>query len=334
MMDKILTISVAAYNVEDFLEKALDSCVAIDKDNLDKVEIIIVDDGSTDGTQRIGEWYEDKYKASIKYIRKENGGHGSTVNYSMQYAQGKYFMLLDGDDWVDTASFGELVMRLQKEESDVVSCLYNMVDNDTLKTTLINHNSMFEVNKQYQAEEMLSQAKIFLAGLIVKTSILQKHPFRLQQKCFYVDMEYVTFFVPYVKTVTFYDLIVYQCRTALVNQSTSKLGSVRHADDHIQVAKNLIAFYEVQKTNQVATEKMKYIQKMCIKVIEDVFLLPFSFPISDKEIRKKILNFNAYLKSKDKELYRKKFRKKVNIMRKLRYIGWQFLAVIDSIMNR
>ncbi|MCI9219915.1 MAG: glycosyltransferase family 2 protein [Lachnospiraceae bacterium] len=334
MMDKVLTISVAAYNVEDFLEKTLDSCVAIDKDVLDKVEIIIVDDGSVDGTQGIGERYEDKYKLSVKYVRKENGGHGSTINYSMQHAQGKYFMLLDGDDWVDTASFRELVMRLQEEEADVISCSYNMVDNETGKETLVSHNSMFEVNKQYQAKKMLSRARIFLAGLIVKTSILQRYPFHVQEKCFYVDMEYVTFFVPYVKTVIFYDLTVYQCRTALVNQSTSKLGAVQHADDHIQVAKNLIDFYEVQKASNLSVENMKYIQNMCIKVIEDVFLLPFSFPINDKEIRDKMLKFNDYLYLRDKELYRKKFRKKVNIMRKSRYIGWQLFAVINSIRYR
>lgn len=333
-MDKILTISIAAYNVENFLEKTLNSCVAISRNILDKVEIIIVDDGSVDGTQKIGEQYRDRYKNSIKYVKKKNGGHGSTINYSMQHATGKYFMLLDGDDWVDSSSFSDLIIRLCDEKCDMVSCLYNMVENETQKMTLINHNSIFEVNKQYKADEMLSRAKIFLAGLVVKTSILQEHPFTLQEKCFYVDMEYVTFFIPYVKTVIFYDLVVYQCRTALINQSTSRRGSVMHADDHIRVAKNLINFYEEQKTGNISSEKLKYIQNMCVKVIEDVFLLPFSFPIKDIQIRRKILDFDAYLKSKDKELYNKKFRKKISLMRITKYIGWQFISLIDGIKDR
>lgn len=333
-MEKILTISVAAYNVEKFLGQTLVSCVNIEKEILDKIEVFIVDDGSKDNTERIGEDYQKKYSDSIYYIKKENGGHGSTVNYSMQHAKGKYFMLLDGDDWVDSEQFEKLVVLLEKEESDIVSCSYNMVDNDTLKVKGVDNNKEFTCYQKYKAEEVLNTARIYLAGLVIKTEILKEHPFRLTEKCFFVDMEYVTFPIPYVETVTFYDLVVYQCRTALAGQSTSRMGSVKHADDHVKVAKSLAKFYCKEKERNIEAYKLKYIFNMCAKVIEDVYLLPFSFPVSDKTIRKKILEFDSYLKRTDQELYDIRFRKKVCVMRKTSYIGWRIIAILDRFNSR
>lgn len=332
-MEKILTISIAAYNVERFLAKTLDSCINVDSEVIGRLEIFIVDDGSTDKTKEIGMRYQNDYPDSIIYVSKENGGHGSTVNYSMKHASGKYFMLLDGDDWVDSSQFETLVKLLETETADIVSCCYNMVDNSSLEFVTINPNNTLKTNYIYSAKDVLNSAKIYLAGLIIKTEIIQSHPFLLQEKCFYVDMEYVTFPIPYVNTVIFYNLIVYQCRTALANQSTSRLGTVKHADDHIKVAKSLLRFYNEQKKKGIDDFRLTYIRNMCQKTVEDVFLMPFSFPVTDKEIRNKILEFNSFLRENNTELYYARYRRKVNIMRAVDYFGWQMLSIMDKIME-
>ena len=76
-MEKILTITVPAYNVEKFLEKTLDSFLV--KEILDEIEVLVVDDGSGDGTAAIGRKYQERYPGSFRLISKENGGHGSTI---------------------------------------------------------------------------------------------------------------------------------------------------------------------------------------------------------------------------------------------------------------
>ena len=81
-MTKELTISIAAYNVEKFLERTLESLV-ISKDYLERIEVIIVDDGSIDSTSVIAEKYCRNYPNSFRLIKKENGGYGSTVNCSI-----------------------------------------------------------------------------------------------------------------------------------------------------------------------------------------------------------------------------------------------------------
>ena len=95
-MDKILTVSVAAYNVEKFIRNTLDSCIA--EEIMTDLEVLVVDDGATDATAEIVREYEDKYPQTFRLIHKENGGYGTTVNRSMQEASGKYFRLLDGED--------------------------------------------------------------------------------------------------------------------------------------------------------------------------------------------------------------------------------------------
>ena len=93
---KILTISIAAYNVEKFLDKTLSSLC--NESLSEDLEVLIIDDGSTDKTGNIAKQYEKKYPNIFRYVYKENGGHGSTINKGIELAQGKYFRVLDGDD--------------------------------------------------------------------------------------------------------------------------------------------------------------------------------------------------------------------------------------------
>ena len=87
MTGKLLTISIAAYNVEAFIEQALSSvCVP---EIIDRLEIFVVDDGGTDGTLDIARRFAERYPASVFLVHKENGGYGSTVNYSLAHATGK-----------------------------------------------------------------------------------------------------------------------------------------------------------------------------------------------------------------------------------------------------
>ena len=121
-MEKILTVSIAAYNMEKYIRRALDSL--IDERIIHDLEVFVIDDGGSDSTLDIAKEYASKYPNSIFPVHKENGGYGTTVNYSIQYANGKYFKLLDGDDWFDKNGLYELVNRLKKADSDIILTNY------------------------------------------------------------------------------------------------------------------------------------------------------------------------------------------------------------------
>ena len=88
-MEKTLSISIAAYNVEKFLKNTLASLVA--PEIMDDIEVLIVDDGSKDNTATIGKEFEEKYPNSFKVISKPNGGYGSTINAAMGCGYRKVF---------------------------------------------------------------------------------------------------------------------------------------------------------------------------------------------------------------------------------------------------
>ena len=115
-MDKILTISIAAYNVEKFLFETLSSLKC---KNLDKLEVIIVNDGSKDGTVDVANSFIESYPNTFKIINKENGGYGSTINKGIEFATGKYFKQLDGDDKFDTENLDKFIEELEKIDVDI-----------------------------------------------------------------------------------------------------------------------------------------------------------------------------------------------------------------------
>ena len=132
-MEKILTVTIPSYNVEKYLKQTLDSFLA--EEILEEIEVLIVDDGSKDGTAAIGKEYERKYPGTFRVISKENGGHGSTINRGIQEAKGRYFKVVDGDDWVNTADFIKLVKALKTCTAEYVVTNYYEVNDKTGEKT-------------------------------------------------------------------------------------------------------------------------------------------------------------------------------------------------------
>ena len=182
MEDKILTITIPSYNVEAYLEDCLESFV--NSEVMDDIEVLIVNDGSSDRTEEIARRYESKYPNTYRLINKENGGHGSTINTGAAEAKGKYFKVVDGDDWVDTRSFIHLVKVLKKIDADIVASNYTWI-NHTTKMPEERQEHPFEkieYNRMYNFEEIVVSDKLIKKilhyltckfGIVVITSNLQ-----------------------------------------------------------------------------------------------------------------------------------------------------------------
>ena len=95
---KYISFAIPCYNSQEYMAHAIETILTGGED----VEIIIVNDGSKDNTSKIGHEYAEKYPDIIRVIDKENGGHGDAVNYGLANAEGKYFKVVDSDDWVNT----------------------------------------------------------------------------------------------------------------------------------------------------------------------------------------------------------------------------------------
>lgn len=102
---KVLTVVIPCYNSAAYMDRAIESLLIGDED----LEILIVDDGSSDNTSMIADEYEKKYPSIIRTIHKENGGHGDAINTGLKYSKGIYFKVLDSDDWFDKNSLKEVL---------------------------------------------------------------------------------------------------------------------------------------------------------------------------------------------------------------------------------
>ena len=94
---KYISFAIPCYNSQDYMAHAIESILPGGED----IEIIIVNDGSKDRTSEIAHEYMEKYPTIVKVVDKENGGHGDAVNSGLAHASGKYFKVVDSDDWVD-----------------------------------------------------------------------------------------------------------------------------------------------------------------------------------------------------------------------------------------
>ena len=115
---KILSVVVPAYNAGEFIRDNLDSfCIP---EVIDDIEVLIINDGSVDNTELIAKEYVEKYPDTFKLFNKENGGHGSGINCGIRHAEGKYFKVVDADDWVEKSAFINLIKALRSSCADIV----------------------------------------------------------------------------------------------------------------------------------------------------------------------------------------------------------------------
>lgn len=298
MQEKLLTISIAAFNVEHCIRKALDSIVSAKR--IDDIEILIVNDGSEDGTAEIGAEYEKRFPDSIRLISKSNGGHGSTINTGIENAHGKYFRALDADDWVETDNLDGLIERLSDIDVDMILCNYNECIGD--KVIFMQDFKEIEDNHKYQFNEIINSIQwMCYHSLIFKVSILKEYKIRLDEHCFYVDNEYAMYPLPYVNSFVFYSKPIYCYRIGVDEQSISATSRMKHIQDSKRVSYHVVRFL-----NEIESEINKslytYLERNVSRICAWHFnsLLYFA---PDNEKRKEIAHYDYMIKKKNISVY-------------------------------
>lgn len=222
--DKILSLVVPTYNMEKYLPVCLDSVT----DDIigDTLEVIVVNDGSTDGSLDIIRQYEQKRPDLIKVVDKANGHYGSCVNAGLAAATGKYFKILDADDWFDTRALAAFLEKLATCDTDLVITLRvdELFEGDQ-KVDELRHpfNTVFKDHVYKTSEFYLHthayESEFGMNGMTYRTSLLKDMDFRLPEGINYTDTLYC--FLPYsrVKDFVVYDLYLYHYRIGREGQS-------------------------------------------------------------------------------------------------------------------
>ena len=305
-MSKLLSISIAAYNMEKYLSNAIESCIFSDYLR-NRIEIIVVNDGSKDKTLEIAKSYESRYPNCIKVINKINGGYGSTVNSSISVATGKYFKLLDADDWFNEKGFEKFINRLEDCNSDVVFSDYNTVFEDGKIEGTVSFD--LESGIVYQiSEKHLNAGDYAMHAISVKTNLLKDGNVKLSEKCFFTDTEFVYYSFKWSNTFLYIDENVYQYRLGRNGQSVSKQGMINHVDDAVRVAKKLL---------DDSNKKSKVLE---IITSRSVLFAYHALILCGNKGYEKMKDLDKEIKGKNIDIYMEMANsKKMYLMRKLKY---------------
>ena len=305
-MAKILSIVVPVYNTEKYIRRCLDSILI--NPVLKDIEVIIVSDGSKDNSVNIvKKEYLDKYKDTIVLVEKENGGHGSTINKGLEVATGKYFKVLDSDDWLNSIDFIEFVERLKKEDSDLVVTnysqqhVYNQTENVFVYKDL-KDGRKYDFNKIDL--KILNGEYFMMATATYKLDVLKSANVHLFEKTFYVDMQYNIQAMKDVKTFTYYDLDTYRYYIGRKDQSTNVNSLVKNKLHHERVMKYLVEYYANNKS-KMTKNKAEYIEQILYYMLFTHYTIFCSYDKNYDEAYEQIKAFDEYLKKTDKSLYKR-----------------------------
>ena len=232
--NKLLTVSVAAYNAEKYLKEVLDSFVGLQQ--IEDIEVFVIDDGGTDTSLEIAKNYQEKFPGVFYAVHKENGGWGSTVNYSIQHANGKYFRILDGDDYYDTTELSNFIEYLKECEAEIIISSFTSFNEDNNKVLeTFSPDSTYKKGIQYNIEDVKEKFPLSMHAFTVSTALLKNNNICLKEHCPYRDMEFTAKVISLATTIQFFDSSIYYYRLGREGQSVSKESYLKHIDEHADI---------------------------------------------------------------------------------------------------
>ncbi len=274
---KLLTVAIPCYNSQDYMEHAVETALVGGED----VEILLVDDGSTDRTAEMADQMAAEHPSVIRVIHKENGGHGSAVNAGLADAKGVYFKVLDSDDWLDREAFLKVLDVLHEfvqEGHGVDMLLANYVyEKPSLhKHKAIRYDGVFPERTVFGWRDVkrfkISQ-NILMHSVIYRTKLLKDCGLQLPEHTFYVDNIFVYNPLPSVKTMYYLNVDLYRYFIGREDQSVNEKVMISRIDQQIKVNKLMIDAYDLEKikNKKLRDYMVKYLTMMM--TISSVFLI-------------------------------------------------------------
>lgn len=290
-MDKLISIIVPTYNMERYLDRCLSSLILHDLSLMSKFEVLVINDGSTDRSSEIAHKYEEKYPNTFIVVDKENGNYGSCINVGVKVAKGKYFRILDADDWFDIDVFEQFLYDLSKTDVDIVFTKFRFIQVDGQQNSLcenILYNNEYSLREIDFAKHNVSEV-IAMHGMTYKTSVLRNVDLTLQTGISYTDTEFCFYPLSRVETVIFFDYVLYQYDVSRENQTMSISSRIKSLNSMEKV------FYRISK----------YIKDgNCINSFQRVFLFRICCLIYTTVLlyQDKTYDNNKFIKQVDSEL--------------------------------
>lgn len=305
MKMKILTFAVPCYNSQEYMRKCIESLLT----GGERVEIIIVDDGSKDDTLQIAKEYEHAYPEIVKAVHKENGGHGDAVMAGLSNAGCPYFKVVDSDDWVDTDALQQVLDILEQQWNrhkpiDMLITNFVYCKQGVKHQKVMRYEKALPKNRMFHWDDEIHLKKwhyILMHSVTYRTELVKKSGLQLPKHTFYVDNIYLYQPLSYMKNLYYLDVNLYQYFIGRADQSVNETVMIGRIDQQIRVNKMLFRIYGNADKSSPNLHKylLQYMDMMMC--VASVFL---NIDGSKEALRKKKELWN-YLKRINSGLYRK-----------------------------
>lgn len=303
--EKLLTVIVPSYNMEEYLPRCLHSLVVSDPDLLKRLDVIVVNDGSKDRTSEIAHQFEKDYPGVFRVIDKGNGNYGSCINAGLFAAKGLYVRTLDADDEYDTSAFCRYLAWLRNtvEAGNPPDVVFNDFVKIDLEDKEISHTSYQftgEANFSLADFDYDTKPLVWIHAIAYKTNILRTIGYRQTEGISYTDQEWDTIPMLHVQTTGYCPETVYRYRCGRQEQTCNAAVLLRNFGMHIPIACRILSEYVASAETASAPNRTLVVNqiKAHIRYFYVMYLITHHRDLNDQELVK----YDKLLLQLDKEL--------------------------------
>lgn len=242
-----ITFVIPCYNSADYMDHCVQSIIGAGND----IEIIIVNDGSTDATAEKADRWHKRFPSIIRVIHQENSGHGGAVMAGLRAARGEYFKVVDSDDWLDATARGVLLARLRhflaaNADVDLVVCNYVYEHVLTGTRKIMHYRGALPMNRIIDWSEIgrfnIGQY-IMMHAAIYRTRVLRESGMEMPTHTFYVDNILVYQPLPFVDKLYYLPVNLYRYFIGREDQSVNEKVMLGRLDQQMRVTKLMADSY-------------------------------------------------------------------------------------------
>lgn len=273
---KLMTFTVPCYNSAAYMHICVESLLKGGED----VEIIIINDGSKDETGKIADAFAEKYPSIVRVVHQENGGHGEGINQGIAHATGKYFKVVDSDDWVNENALHAVLNKLKRLEAtggvDLMVCNYVYEHEDKSLNSTIRYGNVFPEGKVVGWEDtkpfMINQY-LTLHSAIFRTQMLRDCGVVLPKHIFYEDNLFVYTPLTLVKKICYLDQDFYRYLIGREGQSVSEEVMKKRYHHQIQITETIFKTHDIAAITKTNKKLGKYLyhETRCMIAIATMF---------------------------------------------------------------
>lgn len=271
---KLLTVVVPCYNSQGYMRHCIESLLH----GGDDVEIIIVNDGSSDRTAEIADDYHSRYPDIIRTIHQPNGGHGGAINTGIAAASARFFKVVDSDDWVDSDAYKAVLQALKWMPEDLDVFISNYVYEKTGKKhkKVIRYTGTLPQNQVFTWDEIGEFRKghyMLMHSLIYRTGLLRECGLQLPRHTFYVDNLYAYIPMKHAKTMYYLDVNFYHYYIGREGQSVQEETMIKRIDQQLFVNRIMVSMLTLEDISEQRKREYMFNYLEIVTVVSSVLLL-------------------------------------------------------------